>query len=283
MKVARFQILLCISILLVSLQVVSSVTTNTASHYLDQSEDTMQIQTGHWWDGSDLHILDNSKQMINACPAYQLQFSIKNKGFTMLGSTDYELYYSQANDPAKDGSIMDKSTLSSIKKNKNKTLTFSVEQPGNYQLKVDQRPMYEDKDTPNSVWSEIITVICEEKETTEQQNHDSSEQSKQEKPENISEEETNEINDKTDSETTKDQQSTPEQPKDKEEDSSEGTDTGETTTKEEQPTEKVKDQSQNNQTKEEESTETKEGDTNGTKKPKVSTQEKQESTDKENR
>src|SRR5699024_1655875 len=71
----------------------------TEAKFLDKSEDSLVIQAGTWWDGSDLAILEQSSHEKDACSSHELHFQISNNGYSMLDTTTYQLYYSEEKKP----------------------------------------------------------------------------------------------------------------------------------------------------------------------------------------
>ncbi|WP_035725193.1 hypothetical protein [Gracilibacillus boraciitolerans] len=83
----------------------------------------------------------------------------------MLDSTTYQLYFSADGTPSDSGTVVENGTLFPILENDTNVVVFSDLIEGHYQLKVNQRPMYQDEEgTQQFVWSEILTVACEDEE-----------------------------------------------------------------------------------------------------------------------
>ncbi|SHM96251.1 amyloid fiber anchoring/assembly protein TapA [Gracilibacillus kekensis] len=165
--IKRKHLNLAISILIFGVLGLSFLATYTDAKFFNTSGDTFKIQSGTWWDGSDLSFTQEPEQDMNACPALHISFQLKNTGFTMLDTTAYQLYYSSEDEPS-EGEIVKEGSLPIISENGTYSLDTEVNSEGKYQLKVDQRPMYQDdEETQHSIWSEAISVICEEEEEEE--------------------------------------------------------------------------------------------------------------------
>lgn len=174
-KQQRLQLLLVMLLLCVVTSLFSFLTTYTEAKFLYHNKDAFHIQIGTWWDGSDLSISD-AQQDMHACPTYHLTFTVENSGFAMLDGTSYQLFYSPASTPSDDGAVIKEAVLSALPEQSQHELFFTVAEEGNYQLKVDQRPMYQD-DELNEVatWSSVVEIMCEEEEEVEVEDQDKSE------------------------------------------------------------------------------------------------------------
>ncbi|WP_245183492.1 amyloid fiber anchoring/assembly protein TapA [Lentibacillus salicampi] len=153
------------------------LTSGTGAYFNSQSNDKQVIQAGTWWDGSELVFPGSNTQNIKACPPEKIAVDIKNKGFSMIQSSDYEVYYVKNGNPGNNGRKIANGTIEPIKEGETISLIFEADQVGSYMLKVSQHPEYNgDNQDP---WSEKIMVKCienkpqaeqEEKKGTDEQN-----------------------------------------------------------------------------------------------------------------
>lgn len=161
-KRVLFTILAFMNVFLLS---TSLVTSSTEAYYSDSEQWDSVIQAGTWRDKSNLQFTTNLQQHVNSCKPVKITTGITNKGFSMIGTTEYEVYYAedqQSNQKVAEGIIEKMKTNSTL------NLTHQADKPGTYTFKIFQRPGYQENDESRSVvWSEKINVTCMDKSTEE--------------------------------------------------------------------------------------------------------------------
>jgi YqxM protein len=137
---------------------------STGAYFNDQDQVTGVITAGTWsiWDKSSLNFPDEQDRTIKDCRPVDISARISNTGSTMQGTTEYEVYYA-ANGNPKNGNNILNGDIQPIAENDTTTLTAAISQPGNYKFKALQRPGHGNKeDTRHELWSETITITCEQ-------------------------------------------------------------------------------------------------------------------------
>ncbi|WP_139223999.1 amyloid fiber anchoring/assembly protein TapA [Lentibacillus halodurans] len=144
------------------------LTSGTGAYFNSSEEDQQVIQAGTWWDGSELVFVGNNTQNIKACPPEEITVDIKNRGFSMIDSTEYGVYYVENGNPKNNGEKIADGMIESMEEGETKSLTFEAEQKGSYMFTISQHPEY-DGDNQNP-WSKKMMVKCiENNEKTEQE------------------------------------------------------------------------------------------------------------------
>ncbi|KUP04429.1 hypothetical protein Q75_15685 [Bacillus coahuilensis p1.1.43] len=183
---------------------VSYLTSNTTAYFSDSSNETLSIQAGTWFDGSNLQVGSHNGETIAACPQEELQVVVKNTGFSMTGPTEYEIYYSTDGEPNQNGEKVEEGQIQPIEQNGSITLSYQASADGAYMFKVYQRPGYGENDEGRTeIWSSKIVVSCDQPE----------EEILEEEPEVI--EEPQEV--ESDNKETKEEQPVTDSPENKEE------------------------------------------------------------------
>ncbi|SFM23357.1 YqxM protein [Gracilibacillus orientalis] len=150
-------------ILYAALVSVSLLTSNTSAFFNNTRAVSVSIPTGSWWDGSDLTFIGNGNQNLNdACPPVKFSVELKNNGYSMISSTNYEVFYIENGNP-KNGEKIAEGTIEPIKAGDVATLSYQAEDEGFYAVKAFQHPEYEGE-AEKVIWSEKIKVKCPKKE-----------------------------------------------------------------------------------------------------------------------
>jgi YqxM protein len=137
---------------------------STGAYFNDQDQATGVITAGSWsiWDKSSLKFPDELDRTMKVCSPVNISARISNTGSTMQGTTEYEVYYAATGNP-KNGNIILNGDVQPIAENETTTLTAAISKPGNYKFKALQRPGHGNKeDTRHELWSETITITCEQ-------------------------------------------------------------------------------------------------------------------------
>jgi YqxM protein len=137
---------------------------STGAYFNDQDQATGVITAGSWsiWDKSSLKFPDELDRTIKVCSPVNISARISNTGSTMQGTTEYEVYYA-ANGNPKNGNIILNGDIQHIAENETTNLIAAISQQGNYKFKTLQRPGHGNKeDTRHELWSETITITCEQ-------------------------------------------------------------------------------------------------------------------------
>ncbi|MEN1966941.1 amyloid fiber anchoring/assembly protein TapA [Lentibacillus sp. N15] len=160
----------------------SYLTSGTKAYFNNQAMDKPVIQVGEWWDQSDLDFTGKSPQKVKSCSPTNITVQLKNNGFTMIGTTEYEVYYTKKGNPRKDGKEVTKGSINPIKEGETTSLSIHVKNPGSYIFKVFQRPGYKDNDdSRHAIWSKTVTVKCVEDKMEEKQTDSTTKEKDQQK------------------------------------------------------------------------------------------------------
>jgi YqxM protein len=154
----------------------SYLTSDTLAYYNDTEKDNFVIQAGTWWDESVLSFTEEGPQSFEVEAASDIVVTLKNSGFTMIGVTEYEVYYSESDDPKQTGKIVASGEISPIQQNDTYNLTYHAEKEGTYIFKVYQRPGFQDNyEERKEIWSEVINMKFIEAQTEEEETEENSE------------------------------------------------------------------------------------------------------------
>ncbi len=149
-------------ILYAALFSISQLTSNTSAFFNHSSAVNTSISTGFWWDGSDLLFIGKGNQNLNdSCPPVDFSVDIKNNGYSMIGPTNYEIFYIENGNP-KNGEKVSEGKLEAMQADDVTTISYQAEDEGFYVVKAYQRPDYEGE-SEEVIWSEKIKVKCPEK------------------------------------------------------------------------------------------------------------------------
>jgi YqxM protein len=140
----------------------SILTSSTSASFSDTEKNNKVIQAGTWWDESKLSFLGKSTENMKVCPPTDISVEIKNSGFTMVGPTEYEVYYSENGNPKQTGEKIAEGQIQPIKENGTYTLSYPTDLEGSFMFKAYQRPGYGDNyEVRQEFWSNKIMVNCE--------------------------------------------------------------------------------------------------------------------------
>ncbi|MCC5802218.1 amyloid fiber anchoring/assembly protein TapA [Rossellomorea vietnamensis] len=145
------------------------LSSGTGAYFNDHDQVTGQITAGTWevessqWDKSSLAFINKDQTIVvKACPPINISTKIKNNGSDMKGTTEFEVFYKESGNPMKGKKIGD-GIIQPIASKQVDVLTFEVNKPGNYKFRALQRPGHGNKDdSRQDLWSETVTVKCEE-------------------------------------------------------------------------------------------------------------------------
>ncbi|WP_188454453.1 amyloid fiber anchoring/assembly protein TapA [Virgibacillus oceani] len=171
-----------LAIFYVTTFIFSYLSSGTGAYFINSNSEKQVIEAGSWWDGSDLVFTGKPTQTIKACPPVEISVGIKNKGFGMIGSTEYEVYYSENGNPKNQGTKIAEGSIDPIDAGATDTLTYKAEKIGSYMFKAKQRSDYEG-DGKKIIWSEKVMVKCIEKleeEPAEADKHENAEEKQSE-------------------------------------------------------------------------------------------------------
>ncbi|MCA1319646.1 amyloid fiber anchoring/assembly protein TapA [Bacillus tianshenii] len=166
-------------ILLISIGIIY-LTGNTGAYFNDNSTTTGTFTAGFWetvkeaWDKSSLNFLnENHDQVVAACGPTAIGTILKNTGENMQGQTEYYVFYKENGNPMQ-GEQVGEGIIHPIEHNQTGTIQFEVSEAGNYKFKALQRPGHGNKEDERHVlWSETITLNCEQPAGTEEKNDES--------------------------------------------------------------------------------------------------------------
>ncbi|WP_158318949.1 amyloid fiber anchoring/assembly protein TapA [Robertmurraya kyonggiensis] len=164
---ARKRFLLTIFVFVYVFLLTSSlVTSSTKAYYSDSEQWDSVIQVGTWWDKSDLQFTTNYQKSVVSCTPVTITAGIVNKGFSMIGTTEYEVHYADSLQP---NQKIAEGIIEKMKSNSTLNLTYQADKPGFYTFKIIQRPGYQENyESRSVVWSEKIQVTCIDKSTEEE-------------------------------------------------------------------------------------------------------------------
>ncbi|WP_404468894.1 amyloid fiber anchoring/assembly protein TapA [Sutcliffiella horikoshii] len=177
------------------------LTGNTDAYFYDNSSVTGVLTAGFWeekveqWDKSSLKFIEPHKELtITSCEPQNIMSTIKNTGNDMQGSTEYFVYYIDKGNP-KNGEIKYEGFIDPIVNDSSQQLQYNSSIPGNYKFKALQRPGHgNEENEQHELWSETITLICEEVEEKEEVKDKDVDESSKKVNENA--EDKKEVNDK---------------------------------------------------------------------------------------
>ncbi|MGD6815549.1 hypothetical protein ACQCVE_00555 [Metabacillus sp. 113a] len=130
------------------------------AYFSKDSQQTIGIQMGSWWDGSKLRY-EQTENLV--CETKQVIFSVKNNGFAMTGGTDYRIYLNDE--------VIEEGSLEEIGEDRSAQIMVSTEEPGTYYAKIAQRPGYEGEED-KTVWTssgKITAAACGNPEIEDEQ------------------------------------------------------------------------------------------------------------------
>ncbi|QQZ10951.1 amyloid fiber anchoring/assembly protein TapA [Heyndrickxia vini] len=154
----------------------SYLTSNTGAYFNDEDHVNGTITAGTWeveepddgkWDKSSLKFTNND-QKIASCVKTTITTTIKNTGKEMKGTSTFEVYYAENGNPKK-GSKIGEGSIGKMASEESSDLSFDVSKPGNYKFKALQRTGHPGK---GELWSETITITCNEVKTSDPVNND---------------------------------------------------------------------------------------------------------------
>lgn len=181
------------------------ITSSTGAYFIDVDKEAHVIQAGTWWDGSELVFTGKpAKSSGEQCPKEAVTIKLHNNGQAMIGSTDYQVYYSKEGDPRK-GKVIKEGKVDSLQAGETTTLSYENADEGSYIFKVMQRPGYDDNnDEPGNLWSEKVTIACAN--TDEQVKEDKKNEEGKNKQEAQNKQESNNTSDAKQGESDSDKQ-----------------------------------------------------------------------------
>ncbi|MFD2044971.1 amyloid fiber anchoring/assembly protein TapA [Ornithinibacillus salinisoli] len=141
----------------------SYLASSTGAYYSSNSGDSFTFQAGTWWDGSDLVFTGKGNQNIKSCPPIEITVGMKNKGFSMTDTSEYEVFYVETGEPKINGEKIATGIIQPIEADAETQLTYEAEEEGFYMFKAIQRDGYEGTSS-KEIWSEKIKVNCKDKE-----------------------------------------------------------------------------------------------------------------------
>jgi YqxM protein len=151
----------------------SILTSSTSASFSDTETNNKVIQAGTWWDESKLSFLGKNTENLKVCPPTDISIEIKNSGFTMIGPTEYEIYYSENGNPKQTGKKIAEGQIQPIEENGTYTLSYSTDDlEGSFMFKAYQRPGYEDNyEGRQEFWSHKIMVNCKAAKKEKEENN----------------------------------------------------------------------------------------------------------------
>lgn len=162
----RYILVILLAFVYVFLLSTSLVTSRTEAYYSDSEQWDSVIQVGTWWDKSDLQFTTNYPKNVVSCTPVTIKAGIVNKGFSMIGTTEYEVHYADSLQP---NQKISEGIIEKMKSNSSLNLTYQADKPGFYTFKIIQRPGYQENyESRSVVWSEKIQVTCIDKSTEEE-------------------------------------------------------------------------------------------------------------------
>jgi len=159
------------------------LTGKTGAYFNDTTSATGIFTAGFWetvseeWDKSSLKFTEK-ELVIESCGPTQILTTIINTGSNMNGSTEYFVFYKKTGNPKK-GEKIGEGIINPIQSNKTGTIQFNASLEGNYKFKALQRPGHGNKDNVRQeLWSETITLKCNESSTNDKSQDTSEEAEK---------------------------------------------------------------------------------------------------------
>ncbi len=208
-----------LAICYISVFTLGYLASGTGAYFVSSQENEQVIQAGTWWDGSELAFVGKPTVDEKACPAMNVSVELKNKGFSMTGTTTYEVFFSETGNPQKTGKKVASGEIKTLEKGEKVSLTYTAEKEGFYVFKALQHPLYgEETEKPLEVWSKKVNAKCKEKKVKEE----SDKEVEQKKDEDISTEDNKkeESNNTTDDRQEKTKPETEKAPVEEEKDTS---------------------------------------------------------------
>ncbi|WP_019154445.1 amyloid fiber anchoring/assembly protein TapA [Robertmurraya massiliosenegalensis] len=155
---------------------ITYLSSNTIAAFSSSQKETIKLQAGSWWDGSELEFVKNNAENIKSCSSVEIIAEIKNKGFTMSGPTKYEVYYNKDNNgnPQKKGELIATGEIDPIGEGQIINLSYVAENTGSYMFKAYQHPDYNGKQS-SEIWSHKMMVKCSQNHVTEKEVDESKE------------------------------------------------------------------------------------------------------------
>ncbi|WP_416314003.1 amyloid fiber anchoring/assembly protein TapA [Rossellomorea sp. FS2] len=149
-----------------------SIQGQTGAYFNDREELQGSITAAIWekeddWDKSSLKFTGSSDQKVKGCPPIKISAPIMNKGETMQGTTEYEVYFALKGNP-KMGQKVYEGLINPLKKNQTVYLTYMARETGVYKFRALQRPGHgNNNEDRHELWSESITIDCVKANTSE--------------------------------------------------------------------------------------------------------------------
>jgi YqxM protein len=142
---------------------------NTGAYFSDSADAHISINSGIWEDStekgdiSSLAFLNKDMdQIVNSCIPVDISVMIKNNGSDMIGTSEYEVYYTNSGNP-KNGSKMAQGTINIIKASQTTSLTYLASKSGSYKFRAFRPGHKNDYTSRKDLWSETLTIVCKEK------------------------------------------------------------------------------------------------------------------------
>ncbi|MDQ1145369.1 YqxM protein [Bacillus sp. SORGH_AS 510] len=147
---------------------VTYLSSNTGAYYNDDSLVSGKFQAGTWendWDRSSLKFTSSKDQLFESCTTKEISTMIVNSGNDMKGPSQYEVYYIVKGNP-KDDEKVGEGIIAPILASKSVVLKFTATKSGNYKFRAFQRPNHAFKPERQDLWSETITITCNNNNTS---------------------------------------------------------------------------------------------------------------------
>ncbi|WP_053217227.1 amyloid fiber anchoring/assembly protein TapA [Virgibacillus senegalensis] len=157
------------------------LTSPTGAYFNDTAVAFTTIPIGEWEaDEKDSSSLvfpnENNDQNIKTCEPEEIQVKLKNGGGEMQATSTYEVYYAVKGNPKKGERLeleADEGTIEKLKEGEEVELIFLAEEPGNYKFKAYQ---VEGHKGSGELWSETITIECQQQNKSETGNEKQAEE-----------------------------------------------------------------------------------------------------------
>ncbi|WAA10003.1 amyloid fiber anchoring/assembly protein TapA [Fervidibacillus albus] len=175
-----------------SIYILMKLTSATKAIFTEREESAFTVQTGSWWEKSQLQFIGTNFENIEGCPPVEIIAQIKNIGYSMMGAASFEVYYSKEGDPKQNGEKIAEGIVDALEANETSQISFQAQDEGIYKFKVNQRSGFNDPQW-KEIWTEQVVVQCNnDEETTANDITDDSNRSTDQQNENeLMEEETN--------------------------------------------------------------------------------------------